>query len=229
MIENQLTYWKAQLSGPIPVLDLHTDYPRPKLQTYRGASHSFILSENLTQSLRELSKQESATLFITLLSCFQTLLHRYTSQEDLIVGIPVAGRNREELESLIGILINMLPLRTKLSRDLTFRELLGRTRETALMAYAHQDLPFEKLIQELRPERDLSRSPLFQVLFQLRNFPRHEAQAGNLVLKEYEFKPETALYDITVIEEKSGELIAKSQNLVYRKREWFVSPEDNKV
>jgi non-ribosomal peptide synthetase component F len=157
-----LQYWREHLSG-VNVLELPTDHPRPTLPTYRGDQHSFELPEELVSQLKGLSQAAGVTLHMTLLAAFQTLLSRYSGQDDIAVGVPVAGRNQTELEDLIGFFVNTLVLRTDLSEDPTFRELLGRVRQVSLAAYDHQDLPFEKLVEELRPERQLNRSPLFQV------------------------------------------------------------------
>ena len=142
------------------------------MQTYRGTRHSWVLPASLSESLEALSRQEGVTLFMMLLTAFQTLLHRYTGQTDIVVGSPVAGRMLTEIEGLIGCFVNTLVLRTDLSGNPTFRELLARVREVALGAYAHQDLPFEKLVEELQPERSLSYEPLFQVMFILQNMPQ---------------------------------------------------------
>jgi non-ribosomal peptide synthetase component F len=164
-LEAQLNYWKDNLGGELPVLELPTDRPRPKVQAHRGAIESLALSKELTDALQAMSRREGVTLFMTLLAAFKTLLYRLTGQEDTIVGTPIAGRNRTELEGLIGFFMNTIVMRTDLSGQPSFRELLGRVRETALGAYAHQDMPFEKLVEELSPERDLNRTPLFQVFF----------------------------------------------------------------
>ncbi|MEA5552711.1 amino acid adenylation domain-containing protein [Anabaena cylindrica UHCC 0172] len=169
VLETQLAYWRQQLGGSLPVLQLPTDLPRPRVQTFRGASQSFCLSPELTQALKVLSQKEEATLFMTLLTAFKILLYRYTYQEDLLVGSPIANRNRVEIEGLIGFFVNTLVLRTDLSGNPTFRELLGRVRRVTWEAYDHQDLPFEKLVEELQPERDLSYSPLFQTMFAMQN------------------------------------------------------------
>ncbi|WP_139488457.1 non-ribosomal peptide synthetase [Brevibacillus dissolubilis] len=176
VLEQQLSYWKNKLQGSEPLLQLPTDRPRPAVQTYEGAVLHEMFTEELKNRLLALSKREGATLFMTLLAAFQALMHRYTGQEDIVVGSPVAGRNRQETEGLIGFFINTLVMRTDLSQDPTFKELLGRVRETALGAYTHQDLPFEKLVDELELERSLSYSPLFQVMFVLQNIPM-EGQA----------------------------------------------------
>ncbi|RMD89983.1 MAG: amino acid adenylation domain-containing protein [Calditrichaeota bacterium] len=171
VLEKELEYWKEQLGGEVPILQLPTDYPRPAVQTFNGAWQSHILPKSLMNGLRNLSQKENTTLFMTLLAAYATLLYRYTGQEDIIIGSPVAGRNWAETEDLIGFFVNTLALRVDLSEDPGFRELLGRVREMALAAYSHQDLPFEKLIEELSPERDISYTPLFQVMFTLQNSP----------------------------------------------------------
>jgi amino acid adenylation domain-containing protein/non-ribosomal peptide synthase protein (TIGR01720 family) len=176
-------YWKRQLAGELPVLQLPTDRPRPAVQTYKGARESLRLPQHLAESLKRLGNHESATLFMILLAAFKTLLFRYTRQADIIVGMPIAGRNRAGVENLIGFFINTLVLRTDLSDNPTFRELLGRVREVTLDAYAHQELPFEKLLEELQPERDLSRTPLFQVYFNMLNFPDTEIELPGLTVK----------------------------------------------
>jgi len=161
-----ISYWRQQLTG-ISVLQLPTDRPRPPVISYRGAFQEIVIPEALTDALRALSQAEGVTLFMTLFAAYSVLLQRYTGQEDIVVGSYVAGRDCAELEDLIGFFINTLVLRADLSGNPSFRKLLGRVREMALEAYAHQELPFEKLVEELQPERDLSRNPLFQVSFQL--------------------------------------------------------------
>jgi amino acid adenylation domain-containing protein len=169
----QIAYWRGKLADA-PVLDLPTDRPRPAVQTYRGASVPHVLSPDLSARLAALARREGATLFMLLLAAFQALLSRLSGQEDVVVGSPVAGRVRAEVEGLIGCFLNNLALRTGLSGNPTFRELLGRARATALEAYAHQDIPFEKLLEELSPKRDLSRTPVFQVFLNMLNFPADE-------------------------------------------------------
>ncbi|MBI2998772.1 MAG: non-ribosomal peptide synthetase, partial [Deltaproteobacteria bacterium] len=205
-IEAQLAYWKRRLAG-LPVLELPTGRPRPAVQTYRGAKQSLILPKSLTGALEAVSLQERVTLFMTLLAAFQILLHRYTGQDDIPVGSPIAGRNRAEIEGLIGFFINTLVLRTDLSRDPTFRELLARVREVCLGAYAHQDLPFEKLVEELRPERDLSRPPLFQIMFILQNTPLEALELPGLTVSPLNVSSDTAKFDLTLsIEQAAGSL-----------------------
>jgi amino acid adenylation domain-containing protein len=170
-LEQQLKYWREQLAGVPEVLNLPTDKPRPVVLSPNGANQPISISKPLTEKLKLLSQREGVTLFMTLLAAFKTLLYRYAGQEDVVVGTPVTNRARQELESLIGFFTNTLVLRTRLSGDPKFSELLGRVREVCLSAYAHQDLPFEKLVEELRPERSLSHAALVQVQFQLLSNP----------------------------------------------------------
>ena len=168
VLEKQLCYWTKQLEN-VPTLHLPTDRPRPAVQSFRGESRSIVFSKELTQQLKALSREHDVTLFMTLLAAFQTLLHRHTGQDDIVVGSFLANRNRTEIEGLIGFFVNTLVLRTDVSGNPMFTELLARVREMALGAYVHQDLPFEKLVEELKPGRDLSRTPLFQVFFNMMN------------------------------------------------------------
>jgi acyl carrier protein len=176
VLERQLNYWKRQLKGAPTSLELPLDRPRPPIQSYRGGQQSLTLSVELTVRLKELSRHQDVTLFMTLLAAFKALLHRYTWQEDIVVGTGVANRNRQETEHLIGFFVNMLVLRTDLSGNPTFTELLARVREVALGAYAHQDVPFDLLVEELQPERDLRRTPLVEVVFVLQNTPEPEVR-----------------------------------------------------
>jgi hypothetical protein len=153
VLETQLAYWQQQLSGNLPVLELPTDRPRPSVQTFCGMTHSRMLPRVLSEALKNLSRREGVTLFITLLAAFQTLLQRYTGQDDIIVGSPITNRNRVELEGLIGYFGNVLVLRTDLSGNPSFRQLLGRIREVCLGAYDHQELPFQRLVETLQPEQ----------------------------------------------------------------------------
>ncbi len=165
ILESQLAYWQQRLGHHLPIVELPTDRPRPAVQTFRGATQTLRLSPELSEALRTLSRQAGVTLFMTLLAAFKTLLYRYTGQTDLVVGLPIANRTRIEIEGLIGFFVNTLVLGTNLSGNPTFQELLGRIRETMMEAEAHQDLPFEKLVEVLHPSRDLSRNPLFQIIF----------------------------------------------------------------
>jgi len=166
-IENQLAYWQEQLKDPLPVLEMPTDYPRPAEQSGRGAREKLHISQEVIDNLGALGRSEGATLFMVMLTAFKTLLYRYTAQEDLIVGSPIAGRVRPETENLIGFFVNTLVFRTGLNSELSFRELLQRVRQVCLEAFRHQDIPFERLVEVLQPERDLSRTPLYQALFVL--------------------------------------------------------------
>jgi len=199
VLERQLGYWKTQLQGSPPVLNLPLDRPRPVKQTYPGARESLSLSPSLTQALKALSHHEGVTLFMTLLAAWQTLLARYTGQDDVVVGAPTAGRTHRELEGLIGFFVNTLVLRTDLSGAPSFRELLGRVRNVTLEAYAHQDLPFEKVVEVLQPERNLSYSPLFQVLFNMLPLGHRHIPAFAEILTEPFFPDEEdAKFDLTL-------------------------------
>jgi amino acid adenylation domain-containing protein len=206
-LESQFNYWKQQLSGILPILKLPTDRPRP-IQTYKGAAKSFVLS-SLTASIASFAQKEGVTLFMTLLTAFKVLLCRYSGQEDIIVGTPIAGRNRREIEGLMGFFVNTLALRTNLGDNPSFRELLGQVRRVCLEAYTHQDVPFEQLV-ELQPSRDLSHTPIFQVMFALQNTPMGELQLPNLSVKVLEPVVQTAKFDLTLsMEERNGQLIGE--------------------
>jgi amino acid adenylation domain-containing protein len=197
LLERQLLYWKQQLPSCVP-LDLPTDRPRPNIQSSRGASIEVFLPEPLADSLRELGRQENATLFMVLLAAFQALLARFTGLEDIAVGTPVAGRNSVETEKLIGIFINILVLRADLAGNPTFRELLARVREICRGAYTHQGLPFAKLVEALRPGRDLGTTPFFQVMFNLENLPKPAKEVPGLRVEEFEFERPVADYELTL-------------------------------
>jgi amino acid adenylation domain-containing protein len=192
---SQLKYWREQLLE-LPTLEIPTDHPRPPTQRFRGARHAFRLPKELMEALQSLSRKEGATLFMTLMTAFQSLLSRYTAQEDIVVGSPIAGRTRTELEGLIGFFVNMLVLRTDLSGDPTFRELLARVRKVVLEAFANQDIPFEKLVEELRPRRDPSRNPLFQVAFALQNAPRSKPILSGLTLSRIDVQSSRVRFDL---------------------------------
>jgi amino acid adenylation domain-containing protein len=205
VLEKQLRYWKTQLSN-IPALELSTDRPRRAIQTSRGARLSVDFPRVLSDQLNDLSRNQAVTLFMTLLAAFQTLLQRYSGQDDIAVGSPIAGRTRPGLEGLIGCFINTLVLRTDLSANPTFVELLARVRKVALGAYEYQDMPFEKLVEELHPDRDLSRSPLFQVLFAHQNMPRQASTLSDLTFVPVDVNNETAKFDLSLYtwEEREG-------------------------
>jgi amino acid adenylation domain-containing protein len=198
VLETQISYWLEQLENAPKVLELPTDYPRPAIQTYRGATYSFELSKELSASLNKLSQQQGSTLFMTLLAGFQILLWRYTGQQDIVVGSPIANRNWAEIEGLIGFFVNTLVLRTNLAGNPSFEELLKRVREVALGAYAHQDLPFESLVEQLQPQRDLSHTPLFQVMFVLQNTPMSALELPGLTLTPLESDNDSAKFDLSL-------------------------------
>lgn len=196
----QLAYWQQQLTSPLPTLSLPVDRPRPSVQTFRGATYVFKIPLDLTQALNRLSQQEGVTLFMTLLAAFQVLLHRYTNQTDILVGSPIANRNHYALENLIGFFINTLVLRSDLTGNPPFSALLKQVKKITLGAYAHQDLPFEKLLDELNLERDLSRTPLFEVMFVLQNTPPVDVDIHlpNLVISPIDISSQTSQFDLTL-------------------------------
>ncbi|HEX6863771.1 MAG TPA: amino acid adenylation domain-containing protein, partial [Thermoanaerobaculia bacterium] len=204
VLEREIAFWRHQLAGLPPVLELPTDRPRPAAQSYRGA----VQPVRLAQPLEALARQEGATLFMVLLAGLQAVLGRWSGQDDFAVGSPVAGRNRVETEGLIGFFVNTLVLRGDLSGTPTFRELLGRVRETALAAYLHQDVPFEKLVEELAPERSLAHTPLFQVVLVLQNVPFENLEVADLRLRPLSLAGATAKFDLTVnLAENEGGLV----------------------
>ncbi|MCC5661301.1 amino acid adenylation domain-containing protein [Nostoc sp. XA010] len=196
VLETQISYWKQQLADAASVLELPCSRPRPAIQSFRGASQSFVLSKSVSERLKTLSQQAGGTLFMTLLTAFKTLLYRYTNQEDILVGTPIANRNRVEIEELIGFFANTLVMRTQMAGNPSFLELFNRVREVALGAYAHQDLPFEKLVEELQPERDLSHNPLFQVMFVLQNASMPVLELPNLKISSIDTDSDTAKFDL---------------------------------
>jgi len=195
VLETQLAYWRQQLNG-ISMLNLPADRPRPAIQSYRGKRQFLQLPKQLSEALEMLSQREGVTLFMTMLAAFKTLLYHYAQQEDIVVGSPIANRNRSEIEALIGFFVNSLVLRTDLSGNPTFRELLNRVKEVALGAYAHQDLPFEKLVEELHPDRALNQNPLFQVAFALQNAPGNRLELPELTLSPQQLDVSTARFDL---------------------------------
>ncbi|TYT70381.1 amino acid adenylation domain-containing protein [Microcystis aeruginosa KLA2] len=198
VLENQLNYWRKQLAEAPTFLPLPTDKPRPARQSFTGAHQEFQLSLELTQKLTELSQQQGVTMFMTLLAAYGTLLYRYTGQSDILIGTPIANRNRREIESLIGFFVNTLVMRTDCSENPSFQELLMRVREMSLGAYTHQDLPFEMLVEALQPERNLSHTPLFQVMFALENTPLSEVKMSGLTIDSLPLEWGTAKFDLTL-------------------------------
>jgi amino acid adenylation domain-containing protein len=207
VLESELAYWKENLADAPLLLQLATDRPRPPVQTYRGAAEPFVLSQRLTQQLKVLASQRGVTLFMTLLAAFQTLLYRYTSQEDIVVGTSVANRERPEIEGLIGFFVNMVALRTDCSDNPQFQELLEQVQESTFKAYAHQGVPFERLVQELQPIRNPSYPPLFQVVFSFQNQPTlTELTLSGLTLSFPPVEITTSQFDLLldVSESKAG-------------------------
>jgi amino acid adenylation domain-containing protein len=203
--ERQLAYWRNQLADLSP-LELPTDRPRSITQSHRGGSYFFTLPEELTASLKDLGRRENVTLFMILLSAFQVLLHRYSGQSDIAVGSPIANRNRSELEGLIGFFVNTLVLRSNLAGNPSFRSLLNQVRQTCLDAYAHQDLPLEKLVEDLQPERHLDRHPLFQVVFALQNAPKNPLTLEGVLPERLRLPSQSSKFDMTlsITETQSG-------------------------
>ena len=204
-MEEEVGYWKEQLRGAGAALELPTDRPRPAVQTYSGRRRYILLPGSLSGGLKKLGRQEGTTLFMTLLAGFKALLYKYTRQEDIIVGTPIAGRNDVKLEKLIGLFINTLALRTDLSGNPTLREVLSRLRKVSLDAYDHKEIPFEKVVEEVQPERASSRQPLFQVMFVLQNAPRKTIEVEGISLSPFPIEKQTLLYDLSLQVMEEGE------------------------
>jgi amino acid adenylation domain-containing protein len=202
-LEGHLAYWREQLRGLEP-LELPTDRPRPTSPTYRGAVQRFTVPAEVLEALKALARRHEATLFMVLLAAFKVLLMRYTGQADVAVGTPVAGRDRAELEGLIGYFVNTVVLRTDLSGEPSFEELLGRVRQTALQAYAHQELPFETLVADLSPVRELGRNPLYQVTFQLNNQPEADLRLADLNARTEPLDAALSKFDLSASIAESG-------------------------
>ncbi|MCP4658774.1 MAG: AMP-binding protein, partial [bacterium] len=197
LLAHQLDYWRRRLADAAP-LELPADRPRPAVRSGRGRTLPLTLPEPLEEALEALGRERGATLFMTLLAAFQTLLHRYSGQRDVLVGTPVAGRRQAEVEGLIGFFVNMLVLRGNLGGEPAFTEVLERTRDDALAAFCHQDLPFEQLVEELQPRRDRSRTPLFQVMFVLQNAPLEPLELPDLTLRPLASDSGTSKVDLTL-------------------------------
>jgi hypothetical protein len=196
LLEQQLQYWREQLAGAPQELCLPTDHARPAVQSYRGATAQFELDRELVQELKEWSRAQGATLFMSLLAVFQVLLWRYSGELELVVGTPIANRSRVELEGLIGCFANTLVLRTRLEEGASFAELVKRVREVCLGAYAHQEVPFERLVEELQPERKLSHTPLYQVVFSLEYGLRKELALGETKWSPLVIETNTSKFDL---------------------------------
>ncbi|MBV9773327.1 MAG: amino acid adenylation domain-containing protein, partial [Gemmatimonadetes bacterium] len=208
VLDTQIAYWRERLAGAPPVLELPTDFPRPAVASTEGATVTFALSAETTRALRGLARAEGATLFMVLLTGFQALLSRYTGQEDVVVGSPIAGRNRVEVEGLIGFFVNTLVLRGDLSGEPSVRALLGRVREAVLGAHAHQDLPFERLVDELSVERSLAHTPLFQVVLTLEEARRESLHLGDVQAERLETGSATAKFDLHLSLSDEGERLS---------------------
>jgi amino acid adenylation domain-containing protein len=202
VIAAQGAYWKKQLAGAPAILQFPTNRPRPIIQSFHGAILSSTLPTSLATKLKELSRSEGATLFMTLLTGFNALLSRYCGEEDIVIGTPIANRTRAEVEGLIGFFVNTLVLRTDLAGDPTFREMMKRVREVCLAGFSHQDMPFEKLVEEIEPERSLSHNPLFQVMFIVQNAPREKLALNSLVTSPVVAEGKVALFDLTLLMEE---------------------------
>ncbi|GCE22082.1 non-ribosomal peptide synthetase [Dictyobacter kobayashii] len=198
LLEQQIEYWQSMLVGTPELLELPTDRPRPPVQSHRGAKAPVRLSPQLSQAIKRVSQQQGVTPYMVLLASWSILLGRLSGQQDLVIGSPIAGRKRVELEGLIGFFVNTLALRIDLSGEPSFRQVLERLREVALGAYAHQELPFEKLVEELAPGRDLSYQPLFQTMFILQNTPRALTTFSDLRMQPLEVDNQTAKFDLTL-------------------------------
>jgi amino acid adenylation domain-containing protein len=209
ILQSQLSYWKQQLEGIPAALKLPTDRPRPAVQTSHGAQQSIELSATVIQQLKAIARQKGVTVFMLLLAAFQTFLYRYTAQDDIAVGTPVANRNRDEIKGLIGFFVNTLVLRTDMSGNPTFGELLTRVKKVALGAYTHQDLPFDQLVEAVQPERDMNRTPLFQVMFNVQDYSQLPEMPG-LALSLLKIETETAQFDLSLSIEITKQEVAAS-------------------
>jgi amino acid adenylation domain-containing protein len=215
VLETQLNYWQQQLADTPSVLEIPSDKPRPPVHTFQGASEAFELTPELTRQLKSLSQQTNVTLFMTSLAAFAILLERYSAQENIVIGSPMANRTHQEIEPLIGLFVNTLVLRIDLSGNPSFTDLLKRVRKVTLEAYAHQDLPFEQLVEALQPERDMSRNPLVQVALAFQNVPMPPLELPGLTLNSVEFENKTVRFDLEFyLWEESGQLMG---NLDYYK------------
>ncbi|MDP1419335.1 non-ribosomal peptide synthase/polyketide synthase [Peribacillus simplex] len=205
LLEQQLHYWQEELSGELPLLQLPMDRPRPAVQTHHGSTHTVLLSRSLRDKLNELSRQEGSTLFMTLLAAYQSFLSRYTGQEDILVGSPIANRNYREIEGLIGFFVNTLVYRADLSGTLTFQDILSQVRQKALKAYEYQDIPFEKIVEVVQPERSTSHSPIFQTMFILQNMKQELPVLSGRRIDMIESHSPIAKFDLSVMAAETEE------------------------
>ncbi|MEM7114296.1 MAG: amino acid adenylation domain-containing protein [Chloroflexota bacterium] len=207
VLDQQLAYWQRQLADPPLGLALPTDYPRRPNMPFTAALHRFSLSPAASQRLKQFSQQERSTLFMTLLTIFKILLYRYTGQNDIIIGTPIANRTQQEIEQLIGFFVNTLVLRSQVNGNTSIRDLLTNVRQMALDAYSHQDVPFEKLVEVLQPERDLSRTPFFQIMFILQNAPQSTHDLPDLTVESFPLGERLAQYDLTTVMWEDGDCL----------------------
>jgi hypothetical protein len=205
VLEEGLRYWKRELNGELPVLDLGGKRPKPEVASYQGANQAYVMPVEIKEGIKSLSREEGATIYMTLLAAFGIFLHRYSGQEEMIIGTAVAGRARPETEGLIGVFINMLPIRVDLQGSPSYREALSRVREVILRGYAYQEVPIENIIDELKVERQARQAPLFQVAFGVQNLPEEDTQLPNLELRPFSLDHDVARYDLTVWVEETAE------------------------
>ena len=206
--EKQLNYWKQQLADIPPLLELPTDKPRPPIQSFRGGIWEFSINSNLSQKIRTLTQQSDATLFMTMLAAFVILLYRCSGQDDILIGSPMAGRNRQEIQSLIGYFVNTVVLRTKLTGNPNFREILNQVRQVATDAHNYQDIPYNQVVEALNPQRNLSYNPVFQILFDLQHSLTDKLQLPGLTLQPFLGEHSTSKFDLSlIIEDRGTELI----------------------
>jgi hypothetical protein len=212
LMEQELAYWKDHLSGAPGLLDLPADHVRPTAMNHTGATHLFVFPEDLSQSLRKIGQHESATLFMTLMAGYAALLGRLAGQDDISIGTPIANRTRAEVEGLIGFFVNTLVIRTNLEGAPSFREMIKRVREASLGAYAHQDAPFEMVVEAVQPQRSLSHTPLFQAMFTLQSEGINPMELSGLRMEEQKMGAQTGLakFDLTLtVSEGAGGLIGQ--------------------
>ena len=207
-IEKQLAYWKEQLHNPLPRLEIRSDVPRPDRQTFRGAKNPIEISQHVTRALKDLCRSEGISLFMILVAAFQAFLYRYTGQEDVVLGVPIANRNSPEVQEVVGLFVNILVLRTDFSKSPTFRELLSTVRDVCIGAYTRQDVPFERIVEKLQPLRDPARNPLFQVMFILQNVPARTVDVADLTVDPILIDTQSSKFDLTLA------LVEQEQKLI---------------
>jgi non-ribosomal peptide synthetase component F len=208
VLEKQLAFWREQLKGIPPVLGLPLDRPRPQARTFAGACEMLHISADTLKAIKDLGRQEGATLFMTLIAVFQAMLSKYSGEEQIVVGTDLANRTMPETEQMIGFFINLLAVRTDLSGNPTFLELVHRVRERLLEAYAHQEVPFPKVVQEIQPERSTTHNPIVQALFVMQNAPRTKRELAGLKVEPFEVPVTTSKFDMAVfMAERPDELI----------------------